>query len=475
MIRLEQKMSLQMRQSPQQVLFSTLLQMPIMALEQKLKVELEQNPLLEEIEEIEEELNVEEEEPLQTAEEDFDEDKDYEEENNDEDNEIEWEDLLNDDDSYDISIPKDNSQEEFVRPDPSHISLAEHLIAQLKLHQLDEKEVLLGEYIIWNIDEDGYLSIDITSIAESLEMTQEKVEKVLKLIQTFDPSGIAARNLQECLLIQLEEDTEKNRLPLEIIGNHFDDFKNKRFEKIAKNLNVDLDEIRQSVEVIKKLNPKPGEGYFDINENYIVPDLIVEKVGNEFIISLNEGDSPFLRINESYRKLLLDKKGTSKDTRNYIKRKLESARWLINSIQQRKVTMLSVMKEIVNRQMDFFEKGPGNIKPMILKDIADAIEMDISTISRVTNGKYVQTDFGVFELKYFFSEKMKNAEGDDISTHNIKTKIKEIIENENKNKPLTDGDIGKMLDNDGIPIARRTVAKYREQLSIPIARLRRNI
>ena len=475
MIRLEQKMSLQMRQSPQQVLFSTLLQMPIMALEQKLKVELEQNPLLEEIEEIEEELNVEEEEPLQTAEEDFDEDKDYEEENNDEDNEIEWEDLLNDDDSYDISIPKDNSQEEFVRPDPSHISLAEHLIAQLKLHQLDEKEVLLGEYIIWNIDEDGYLTIDITSIAESLEMTQEKVEKVLKLIQTFDPSGIAARNLQECLLIQLEEDTEKNRLPLEIIGNHFDDFKNKRFEKIAKNLNVDLDEIRQSVEVIKKLNPKPGEGYFDINENYIVPDLLVEKVGNEFIISLNEGDSPFLRINESYRKLLLDKKGTSKDTRNYIKRKLESARWLINSIQQRKVTMLSVMKEIVNRQMDFFEKGPGNIKPMILKDIADAIDMDISTISRVTNGKYVQTDFGVFELKYFFSEKMKNAEGDDISTHNIKTKIKEIIENENKNKPLTDGDIGKMLDNDGIPIARRTVAKYREQLSIPIARLRRNI
>ena len=476
MIRLEQKMSLQLRQSPQQVLFSTLLQMPLMALEQKLKTELELNPLLEEMEEIEEEMETQEEEPLKSEEDEFDEEGNLQEDEKEDDNdEIEWEELLNDDDQYDISIPKDDSQEEFVRPDPSKVSMAEHLISQLREFELSDKEILVGEYIIWNIDEDGYLPIDINSIAESLDFTEEKVEEILKLVQTFDPRGIAARSLQECLLIQLEDDLEKNSLPLEIIKNHFDDFKNKRYEKIAKILEVDLDNIREAIETIKKLNPKPGEGYFDTNENYIVPDLIVEKVGDEFIISLNEGDSHHLSINESYRKLLLDRKGTPKDTRNYIKRKLESARWLINSIQQRKITMLSVMKEIVNRQQTFFEKGPGNIKPMILKDIADEISMDISTISRVTNGKYVQTDFGVFELKYFFSEKMRSADGDDISTHNIKAKIKDIIDNENKNKPLTDGEIGDMLDKEGIPIARRTVAKYREQLSIPIARLRRKI
>jgi len=473
MVRLEQKISLQLRQSPQQVLFSTLLQMPLMALEQKLKTELQLNPLLEEVDEIDEELNIEN-EPIDRGE-NLEPDEEKDEDNHNEENEIEWEEILNDQEEYDTKMPKDYSKEEFSRPDPSPVSLAEHLLSQLRLYNLSEKEILLGEYIIWNIDEDGYLSLDIESIADSLDFSIEKVEEILKLVQTFDPKGIAARNLQECLLIQLEEEPEKNQLPIKIVKNHFNDFKNKRFEKIAKSLELPIEEIRNAIETIKKLNPKPGEGYFDTNENYIIPDFIVEKVGDDFIVSLNEGNSPHLQINEAYKKLLLDKKGTPKETRNYIKRKLESARWLINSIQQRKITMLSVMNEIVERQKEFFEKGPGNIKPMILKDIAHAIGMDISTISRVTNGKYVQTDYGVLELKYFFSEKMKSINGDEISTHNIKAKIKDIIEDEDKNKPLTDGQIEKELAKEGLPIARRTVAKYREQLGIPIARLRRKI
>ncbi len=462
---LQQKLLLQQKLSPQQVLFSTLLQLPVMALEQKIKAELELNPLLEEEMETETEQAESNEDNLENNE---------SEEKEDDEEQIDWEELVNDESSYEY-LPKDYGQEEIVWPDPAPVSLSEHLISQLDLLKLSEEDHLIGENIIWNIDEDGYLKYSIESIAENFNTLVERVLKILKLIQTFDPLGIAARDLKECILIQLTEDKEKNSLPIRIIEKHFNDFKNKRYEKIMKHLNISLEEIKGAIKIISKINPKPGEGYIKQNENYVIPDLIVEKVGDEFIVSLDDWNAPRLRINNAYKKMLFDKKNVPASTKQYIKQKIESARWLINSIQQRKITILRVMNEIVKRQIEFFEKGKGFVKPLILKDVADAIEMDISTISRVTNGKYVQTDYGVFELKYFFSEKMTTADGEQVSTLSIKDRVREIIKNEDSANPLADDKLVAILSEEGIPIARRTAAKYREQMMIPVARLRRKI
>jgi len=448
--------------------------MPVLALEQRIKAELELNPLLEEEIELQEDL----EEPKEEDSKDSDDPGSNEEEEQVEkdDDEIDWEDILNDEDNFEPQVTRSRDQEEYSRPEVAQLSLNDHLFSQLHFNDLDDHEHAIGEYIIWNINEDGYLSCSVEYIAESFNVSLEKVKKVLELIQTFDPPGIASRDLQECLLNQLIlRDDGDYSLPIKIISDYFNDFKNKRFEKLAKDTNSSLEEIKDAMRTISKLNPKPGEGYIEVAQNYIIPDLIVEKLGNDYIISINESNVPQLRISNSYRDMLLDKKNTPEEAKKYIRQKLESARWLINSIQQRKLTMLKVMREIVTKQKEFFEKGRAFLKPMILKDIAEEIEMDISTISRVTNGKYVQTDYGVFELKHFFSEKMTKTDGEEVSTFNIKNRIKEIIDEENSKKPLNDGEIAKMLSEEGIPIARRTVAKYREQMMIPVSRLRRKI
>jgi len=483
MVRLEQRISLQLRLSPQHVLFSTLLQMPVMALEQRIKTELEQNPLLEDS--MEEEIEQQEEtEPTDPVQEELKNGDDKQEESQSDDSEekedFDIEDLINDENGYEYTPSYRNRDNEEYRPDPAPITLAEYLLSQFHFLQLPPEDSSIGEFIIWNINEDGYLSTNVETIANSLSTSEgiispERIEKILKLIQTLEPVGIGARNLQECLLVQLRDKKHPNHTAINIIENHFDNFKKKRYEKLVKNLGVPIEEVKNAITVISKLNPKPGEGYINTNENYIVPDLIVEKVGNEFISSVNDSNVPQLRINNAYRRMLIEGNNISDETKKYIHQRLESARWLINSIQQRKITMIKVMKEIIKRQKDFFDKGQKYIKPMILKDIADAIGMDISTISRVTNGKYVQTDYGIFELKYFFSDKMKTDEGEEISTLRIKSQIKEIIKNENSKSPLTDGQIADMIAKKGIPLARRTVAKYREQLKIPVARLRRQI
>ncbi len=480
MVRLEQRLSLQQKLSPQQVLFSTLLQMPVMALEQKIKLELEQNPLLDEIMDAEVEQEEKDELPDPMDEEMKDDDKEEVAEPEEKDD-FDIDDYMNDEDKFEIKTAYKSGEEEDYRPDPAPVSLAEHLLSQFHFLQLNEEQSRIGEYIIWNINEDGYLSTDADVLAENLSLppdrvvTEEDVEKILAMIQTLDPVGIGSRNLQECLIVQLREEVDDENLSLKILTKHYDDFKNKRFEKLIKNLNVTIDDIKVAIERISKLNPKPGEGYINTNENYIVPDLIVEKIGHELIVSVNEGNIPQLRINNAYRKMLTDGSNITDETKRYIHHRIESARWLINSIQQRKITMIKVMKEIIHRQTEFFDKGNKFLTPMILKDIAEAISMDISTISRVTNGKYVQTDYGVYELKYFFTDKMMTDSGDEISTMRIKNQIKEIIETEDPKKPLNDGQLAQMVTEKGIPIARRTVAKYREQMMIPVARLRRKI
>ncbi len=469
MVHISQKLSMHLTQSPQQVLLSSLLQLPVQSLEQRIRMELETNPLLEldaDEELIQEQEDVQE--PVEAVEGEENADKTAAEE-------IDWEEILNDQESFEPRIPREKTVDTYERPEVSQESLTDHLLSQLHMTELEAEEISIGEYIIWNINSVGYLSMDVDTIAENLQVESEKVESVLAVIQRLDPVGIGARNLQECLLIQLLEEKPIHPAAVTILRDHFEDFKNKRFEKIAKLMELDLETIKALIVHITKLNPKPGEGYAAFVDNYVIPDLEVRNENGEFKVYMHDWNIPQLRINNEYRKMMLDRKKTSKETREYIKSRLESARWLINSIHQRRATILRVMQTIIEKQHEFFEFGSEHIKPMILKDIADEIGMDISTVSRVTNGKYVQTEWGVFELKYFFSEKIKSDEGDDVSNKMIKNLIKEIITTEPDKKPFNDQKIAALLKAKGYNVARRTVAKYREQMMIPVSRLRRKI
>ncbi len=484
MISLNQSLKLEQRLTPQQILLSTLLQLPLLNLEQKIKSEMELNPTLEEGEETDEEVleidnnsdEIDEDDIKLLESEKKNEDYDDEElEKAQQDSDLE--DFLNDDSSYEIRVPKDKNKEEYERPEINVESLPEYLLNQFNILPLGDQEKAIGEYLIWNIKDDGYLdsSFNLSDVAEDFHVSFNEVESVLKEIQKLDPTGIGSRDLRECLLVQIEEDKNSNPIAIKILKTYFNEFKNKHYEKIMTLLNIARDELQEAIDEILKLNPKPGANRFDNQSNYIVPDFIVEKVDGEFIVSLNDWNIPPLRISRTYKNMLLNSSKTGKDAKQYIRKKIESAKWFINSIQQRRVTMQKTMEAIIEKQHDFFEKGPNYIKPMIMRDVADIINMDNSTISRVSNGKYVQTDYGVFELKYFFTEKIETADGEEISTRKIKNRIKEIISQENKKKPYSDEKLSTILKTEGYPVARRTVAKYREQLQIPVARLRRGI
>jgi RNA polymerase sigma-54 factor len=487
MVQLSQTMRLEQRLSPQQILLSTLLQLPLLSLEQKIQTELEQNPILEEgiEEDIDQDTEIAESSPEET--EQLKEEIELTEKNNNTDldvNELnkaqednDWESLLNDEDSYDIRMPRDKNEEEYERPEVVVNSMTDHLLEQLNYLSFKEKKRKIGEYLIWNIKDDGYLDeeLSLENVAELFDTSVEMVESILKKIHFFDPIGIGARNLQECLLVQLEDMENPPEHTIKIIKDHFNDFKNKRYDKIINDLHIEREQLKKVLETIAKLNPKPGIGIINTKNNYIIPDFIVEKLENEFVVTLNDWNIPPLRISKTYRKLLLDKKHTDKITKQYIRKKIESAKWFINSIHQRKMTMLKVMQAILEKQYDFFARGPVYIKPLIMREIADIIQMDISTVSRVVNGKYVQCDHGIFELKYFFNERIETDNGEEVSTRKLKNHISEMLAKEDFKKPLSDEKIAQILNNEGFPIARRTVAKYREQLKIPIARLRKTL
>ena len=466
-IHLGQRLLLQQKQSPQQVLLSSLLQLPVLRLEQKLKQELVMNPLLE--------IDMEIEEEMVLGEENGEEDEDEEDEAEKEEEEIDWDEILNDEDNFEFRLPRERRDEEIDRPEPAPVTLMDHLFEQLYLAPLSEEESKIGEYILWCIDDAGYLACDVEDIVEDLDKEPETVEKVLSVIQRFDPVGIAARNLQECLLIQLLDTEPGDELAIRMIRECFEDFANKRFEKIARKMSITLEEVKRIMEVVSKLNPKPGERYVSKGENYITPDIIIEKVDGKFTVHLNDWNVPRLRINESYKLLLKNKTKVTKEIRDYIRQRTESARWMINSIYQRRSTILRVMESIIDHQREFFENGKEYLRPMILKDVAEDVELDISTVSRVTSGKYVQTEAGVFELKYFFSERMETTDGEDVSNKLIKTRLRNIIEKEDSRKPFNDKKLSELLEKEGFLIARRTVAKYREQMRIPVGRLRRTI
>ena len=493
MLNLQQKQSLQQKLSPQQIQYIKLLQLPTLALEQRIKAELESNPLLEEGEE-EDDLQLDDaDEPVDSSE-DTDDDLPSDQTEDSSDDEFDWDEFLEaSDDLYGYKAQVDHSAEEDERetPMPALSSLAESLREQIGLLDLDDTEALVADQIIGSIDEDGYLRRPVESILDDvmfnhgLMITEEDVERVLRRVQQLDPVGIAARDLRECLLLQLEalpNDVDGRENAIDMVRDAWKAFTMKHFDAIMRKTGMDEYDLKEAFDLVQSLDPKPGEGDFAAQTNYITPDFTVERDGDDFRILLNGRNAPELRVNRHYRQMwdqlsarsVRGDKG-AKETKDFLKTRMESARWFINSIQQRRQTMLRVMEAIVQIQHDFFEHGEGHLKPMILKDIADIIHMDISTVSRVVNGKYVQTEYGVYELKHFFSEGITSDEGEEVSNKEVKALLERIIGEEDKAKPLSDQKLADLLKAEGFPIARRTVTKYREQMNIPVARLRKQI
>lgn len=460
MLKNAQGQILQQKLSPQAIQAQLLLTIPTLSLEQEIKKQLEENPMLEDEKDVETETKSE-----AKAEEDNFRAENFE--------------YGGDSSSYRYDNEDGQDKTEYLINKGA--SRRETPIEQLYKLGLEPEQIIIGEEILGNVDDDGYLRMSLEDIAADIEHKTgrlpgvEEVESVLRIVQKLDPVGIASRNLQECLSIQLEEldiNDEDRVLCLKMINDYFDEFSHKHYEKLAKLLNADMAKINELFEIIHRLNPVPGK--LDTQADFIYPDFIVTKIDGWIITELNDDSKPKVRISKKYLEML-NSKNTDTDTKDFLKNKYDSARWFLNAIQSRKDTMLKVMKAIVERQKEFFESRGEILKPMFEKDIADDINMDISTISRVVRGKYVQTDFGIFELKYFFSSAMQSESGEDVSNKMLKEKIREMIENEDKIKPLSDDKIAEMLNGTGFPIARRTVAKYREAMKIPKATLRRKI
>jgi len=449
MQRLQQKLSQKQILAPRQILLAKLLQLNIVNLEQKILNELETNPILEEIQR-------EDETPISSDE--------------------------SDRDTLDVSFDADEieprslfqySPDNVELPQKYQTDFIEELVGQLDIYGLNEFEHTIAEEILWNLDDRGYFTIELSLIADRLNADEENVEKTLKLVQHLEPLGIASRDLRECLMIQLEDKIDS--LAYRIVSNYLDDFSNKRYESLQTKLGCTEDELADAKEIIIHLNPRPGEGKIASKEEIVIPDLIVREREGDWSIQTYDSGLPELRISPDYIGLLEEGAQISTDARKYLKEQSDSANWFIEAIKQRRNTLIRVTKTIIDKQPQFFSGETKDLHPMKLQDIADEIEMDISTISRSTRGKYVDTSFGVFELKSFFTESAKKQSGEIISTNLIKQVLKEIIVNENKKKPYNDEKLADKLQAVGYNIARRTVAKYREQLNYPVARLRREL
>ena len=482
---LKQKLQQKLLQklSPQQIQMIKLLEIPAIQLEQRIKKELEENPVLED----------------GPGEDPFSDQEDVKEESTaEQQDEFSLEDYMQDDEipSYRLNAQNysaDDKREEI--PFTLGSTFREQLKSQLGLRKLTEDQEILAEYILGNIDDDGYLRRDLEAISDDLafsvglEASYEQLHEVLMIIQEFDPAGVGARSLQECLLLQISrKDVEHpvTCLALKILKSHFEEFTNKHYDKIIQRLSISEEELKEALEEILRLNPKPGGAMGDSQVksfHQIVPDFILEENEGELQLFLNSNNVPELRVSKTYSEMFesynANKASASKDEKDaitFVKQKLDSAKWFIDAIKQRQNTMLLTMNAILDYQKDYFYEGDETrMRPMILKDIADMTNLDISTISRVVNSKYIQTHFGIYTLKYFFSEGMQTESGEEVSTREIKKILQDCIDNEDKRKPLTDDRLSAILNEKGYQIARRTVAKYREQLGLPVARLRKEL
>jgi len=471
--------------SPQQIQLMKMIQLPTQAFEQRLKQELEENPALESGKENENEF------------EDTQSNDDYDETGNDN---IDAEDINIDEYLSDDEIPNYKTQannyssddEEKHIPYASGTSFTQHLKTQINTFRLTEEEEIITDFLIGSIDDSGYIRRDLVDILDDLAFTQnifttqEELERLLKIVQQLDPAGVGARDLRECLLIQLRRKKEKpsRTLAINILDQSFDHFVKKHYKKLLQKFHISEEELKEGIQQIEKLNPKPGGSFVGGNKiaEQIVPDFTVRIIEGELELTLNSRNAPELHISNEYNNLLKgykdskDKSKAQKDAVQFIKQKLDAAKWFIDAIKQRQQTLFLNMNAIIEHQKEYFLTGDERkLKPMILKDIADVINMDVSTVSRVANSKYISTPYGTKLIKEFFSESMKNDQGEDVSTREIKNILETVINEENKKKPLTDDKLAVLLKEKGYPIARRTVAKYREQLDIPVARLRKEI
>lgn len=483
---------MQQKLSPQQLQYIKLLQLPTIALEQRIKEEIELNPILEEADEMQEQLEIldpeeepkEKEEALESLEE----------------HDVDW-DEFDENTEYDgetYSIPTNPDIEEWRDlPNPAETTLLEELERQVSLLDLTEEEEVIAEQILGSLDEDGYFRRELIAVADNIAFNHgyyietEDVERIRKMIQELDPIGIASTDLQDCLLVQLQHSDESlpgRYLAIRIVRDAWTAFEKKHFNKLLQKFDVEEEDLKEAFEAIRHMDPRPGavsEGLED-TQNYIEPDFEVywrgasqsENGKGEFVIHLNQRNAPSLRISPEYKEMWEEikekKKKADAQTQQFMKTKIDSANWFIESIKQRQNTLMNTMKTIVALQEEFFKFGDG-LRPMILKDVAERIGMDISTVSRVVNGKYVQTNFGVYELKYFFNEGLETESGEEVSNREVKNALQVIIDNEDKRNPLSDQELANQLKEKGYKVARRTVSKYREQLNEPVARLRKQI
>ena len=467
--------------TPQQIQVIRLLEVPIMQLDQRIKSEMEENPALEESDF---ERRSDNEEPLP------DDPKDQDE--------LSMDGYLNDDDyipSYKL-YANNYSPDDEVRETPlsqGH-TFHESLMSQLGVLKMSDRQRKLAEYIIGSIDDDGYLRRDLESISDDLafmqniEASEEELRQALDIVQGFDPAGVGALTLQECLLLQLKrrnQNSEAVQLATKIISKNFTDFSRKHYDKILSRTGVTEQQLKEALDEILKLNPKPGGGYSNPQERTsqpITPDFVLENNDGNLEVILNEHNTPDLRISRTYTNMLeqlaakAKRTQQDKETINFVKQKIDSAKWFIDAIQQRKITLLSTMRAIVNYQRNYFLDGDEKkLRPMILKDIADITGLDVSTISRVANSKYIQTDFGIYPLKWFFSDSIKTDSGEEVSSREVKSILEEAVRGENKQSPLNDEALADILQKKGYQVARRTVAKYREKMGIPVARMRKEL
>ncbi|WP_266364131.1 RNA polymerase factor sigma-54 [Tellurirhabdus rosea] len=484
MQKLSLSQSLQQKLSPQQIQFIKLLQIPTAELDTRIEEELEINPALEEgMDEFDNDQS--EDDPFADE---------YGDDYKDRSDDVDLGSYLNDEEygGYKMQGDGNYAEEEREMPLATASSLLDALMQQLGYLNLDEQQRLIGEQLIGSIESDGYIRRSMQAIVNDLAFSHniftdvEELEVVLQKIQSFDPPGIAARTLQECLVLQLQrKDTSDGnvRMAIRIINDFFEEFSKKHFDKIQKRLNISEDRLKKIIQLITKLNPKPGSVEGDVGgAQYLIPDFILTNNNGKLELTLNSRNAPELRISRSFAEMMdtyekSDKNNKAlKETVSFVKQKLDAAKWFIDAIKQRQATLLKTMNAIVKFQYDFFLTGDETkLRPMILKDIAQLIDMDVSTVSRVANSKSVQTEFGIYPLKYFFSEGISTDSGEDVSSREVKNILKEFIDNEPKSNPLSDDKLEKMLNERGYNIARRTVAKYREQLNIPVARLRKQL
>jgi RNA polymerase sigma-54 factor len=481
--------------SPQQIQLMKLLQVPTANLEERIKEEMEENPALE--------LEEEKHDEFEEVKDEFSENggEEYEEPDGSED---EYENLdiseyVQDGDDEiagyklrDENYPADDEDKKTI-PVKNETSFYETLLDQLGLLKLDDKQQKIAEQIVGSIDQDGYLRRETTAIVDDLAfrqniiVTEQEVEDLIRQVQQFDPPGVGARNLQECLLLQLYRQQHEGKdvsVAIKAISRYFEEFTKKHYEKIQRGLDLTDDQLKEVMQQIIRLSPKPGGNVGEINkaESYVVPDFFIINNGGKLELTLNSRNAPELRISEGYRDMLREyDRGAKKDRRQkeavlFIKQKIDAAKWFIDAIKQRQHTLLDTMSAIMNHQHEFFLTGDETtLRPMILKDIAEKTGLDISTVSRVANSKFVQTEFGTYRLKFFFSESLSTESGEEVSTREVKKILSDLIEAENKKKPLSDEHLTELLQQKGYNIARRTVAKYREQLNIPVARLRKEL